>query len=100
MVLKCVIDTNIYSGFNRASPKLKKFLDPENEFFIPLIVIAELRAGFQVGSQRDLNESLLSDFLNAPNTTILKLREATAEEYAQIYGRLRQSGRVLGANDI
>ena len=100
MVLKCVIDTNIYSGFNRGSLQLKQFGSPKNEFFIPLTVIAELRAGFKVGNRQALNESVLSNFLNAPNTTILKPSEATTKKYAHIYSQLRQAGKSIGTNDI
>ena len=100
MVLKYVIDTNAYSAFNRGRHDLERFINPKNEIFVPLIVIAELRAGFKAGSRERFNESLLSDLLDAPNVTVLKPSEETTKIYARIYGLLRKIGKPLGTNDI
>ena len=98
--MKYVIDTSAYSEFNRGQNDLERFINPKNEIYIPLIVIAELRAGFKVGSRERFNESLLSGLLNAPNVTVINLSEATTKHYARIYAQLCKGSRTLGANDI
>ena len=100
MVLKYVLDTSAYSAFNRGRHDLERFINPKNEIFVPLIVIAELRAGFKAGGRERFNESLLSDLLDAPNVTVLKPSEETTKSYARIYSRLRKIGKPLGSNDI
>ena len=100
MALKYVLDTSAYSAFNRDQHDLGRLINPENEIFIPLIVIAELRAGFRAASRQRFNESLLLELLDAPNVTVLRLSEATTGHYARIYGQLRQAGKPLGSNDI
>lgn len=100
MALRYIIDTSAYSALNRDQHNLERFINPDNEIFVPLIVVAKLRAGFKFGNREQANESLLSDMLNAPNTTILKLSEKTTEHYAAIYSQLRQIGKPLGTNDL
>ena len=100
MALKYVIDTSAYSAFNRNQYNLERFINPKNEIFIPLIVIAELRAGFKAGSRERFNESLLSNLLDAPNVTVLKPSEATTKSYALVYSQLRKIGKPLGSNDL
>ena len=100
MALKYVIDTSAYSAFNRDQYGLEKFINPRNSIFIPLIVIAELRSGFQIGAKKQLNESLLLKLLDASNSTILRPSEETTKFYAQIYAQLRKIGKPLSTNDI
>ena len=100
MALKYVIDTSAYSAFNRDQHGLERFINEESEIFVPLTVIGELRAGFKSGGRERANESLLSDFLNLPNITILRPGEKTAENYADIYAQLRKIGKPIGTNDM
>lgn len=100
MALKYAIDTNAYSTFNRGGHGLDRFINKDNEIFVPLIVIGELRAGFKIGRQEQANESLLDDFLDLPNVTILWPGEKTSQEYAGVYAQLRKIGKPIGTNDM
>ncbi|MCY4011069.1 MAG: type II toxin-antitoxin system VapC family toxin [Candidatus Saccharibacteria bacterium] len=100
MALKYVLDTSAYSTFNLNQHNLGRFINPNNEIFIPLIVIAELRAGFKTGSREQFNELLLSNLLDAPNITILQPSEKTTKSYAQIYSQLHRIGKPISTNDI
>ena len=100
MALKYAIDTSAYSAFNRNQHSLERFINQDSKIFVPLTVIGELRAGFKAGKRERDNELLLSDFLNLPNVTILRLGEKTTENYADIYIQLRSIGKPIGTNDI
>lgn len=100
MALKYALDTNAYSAFNRGQNDLVRFINPENDIFVPLTVIGELRAGFRHGGRRQINESILADFLNLPNVAILLPGEKTVEIYAEIYAQLRGISMPICTNDI
>jgi tRNA(fMet)-specific endonuclease VapC len=96
-VKKILIDTNAYSDLIRGNEKIQVILDAHN-VYIPLIVIAELRAGFQFGSRQDQNEQILKAFLEKVEVIALNLE--TTVEYARIYANLRRTGNPIPTNDI
>jgi predicted nucleic acid-binding protein/ADP-ribose pyrophosphatase YjhB (NUDIX family) len=96
-VKKILIDTNAYSDLIRGNEKIQVILD-ENKVYIPLIVIAELRPGFQFGSRKDQNEQILKAFLE--KVEIITLNLETTAEYAKIYANLRNAGNPIPTNDI
>jgi len=100
MAVKFVLDTSAYSDFNRGLNGLEKFMNTENELYMPIIVIGELRAGFELGSKKQENEQLLCDFLDAPNVQVLKITDKTTKKYASIYKQLRTDGKPIGTNDM
>lgn len=94
---KILIDTNAYSDLIRGNEKIQVILDAHH-VCIPLIVIAELRAGFQYGSRQDQNEQILKAFLE--KVEIIDLNLETTVEYAKIYANLRKAGNPIPTNDI
>lgn len=98
--MKFVLDTSAYSAFNRGDHRLKKLIRAENEIAIPLIVVGELRAGFALGNQSDVNEGLLRRFLDSPNVITLTLSDKTTMLFADIFLKLRQAGTPIGTNDM
>ena len=67
---------------------------------LPVIVLGELWAGFEVGSRRGINRDELDEFLNSPRVTVAPIVNATAERYARIYTYLRKNGRQIPTNDL
>lgn len=70
--MKIVIDSNRYSDLRRGNQEVADFLGQVDEIHIPLIVLAEQRAGFAAGTRRAENERLLNKFLNQPGVFVLK----------------------------
>ena len=98
--MKLAIDTNAFSDLNRGYPDIKKFINKQNDLFVPFIVIAELRAGFLLGNKLAENESMLTEFLDQSNVTSLYPTDKTTQVFADIFTALRKAGKPIGTNDI
>lgn len=71
-----------------------------DEIFVPLVVLAELRAGFRNGNQAEKNESRLLKFLLNSKVKCLAPDEQTTHIYADVYAGLRRQGTPIPTNDI
>jgi tRNA(fMet)-specific endonuclease VapC len=100
VAVKFVLDTNVFSALNRGDVRVKKFFSAEHEIVVPLIVVGELKAGFAYGSRRQENDRLLRRLLDSRAVTMAGISEETASIYADVYLRLREIGRPIGANDM
>lgn len=100
MAVKFVLDTSAYSAFNRGDQRLRKWIRPEKDIVVPLIVIGELEAGFAGGSKRHVNKQLLERFLDSPNVELATLTKRTTEIFADIFLALRKVGTPIGTNDM
>lgn len=96
----CVLDTNVYSGFRIGEPGSVRALRIAHEIHLPLIVLAELLAGFVVGSRLQKNRHELAQFMASPRVHVMSPDEKSAEHYADIFGRLRRQGTPIPTNDI
>ena len=94
------IDTNAYSGFMRGLPGAVKALRSAHEIHLPLIVLAELLAGFAAGTHARKNRDELAQFMASPRVHLLKPDEKTARHYADVYIELRVSGTPIPSNDL
>jgi predicted nucleic acid-binding protein len=65
-----------------------------------LIVIAEQRAGFAYGANREKNERVLTRFLNNPGVFVLAPDEQTTFFYADVYAYLRRKGKPIPTNAL
>ena len=75
--MNIAIDTNALVDFFRGKTPIKFELQKHEKIYTPLIVIAELRAGFLCGKKGLENEKLLTRFLGSPRTEILLPDEDT-----------------------
>lgn len=66
--------------------------------YVPLIVVAELRAGFALGNRRAKNEALLTRFLNVERVHVIAPDEQTTRFYADVYAGLRGRGKPIPSN--
>ncbi len=98
--MNLLLDTNAYSDFVRGDTTRIELIQTAQTIFLPLIVLAELRAGFAAGNQELKNAAILQQFLNSPRVTILSPNEQTTHHYAQIYAQLRKSNQKIPSNDI
>lgn len=67
---------------------------------MPIIVIAELRAGFLHGQKVTKYGPILDEFLLDTNTTVLHITDDTVPIYAELYAHSRRVGKQLSNNDL
>lgn len=95
-----LIDTNVYSGFLRGDAIAARALRAAHEIHLPLIVLAELLAGFAAGTQMPRNRDQLARFMASPRVHLLKPDERTAGHYADLFAALRRQGTPIPTNDL
>jgi len=95
-----VIDTNAYSGFMRGLLGVVEALRSAHEIHLPLIVLAELLAGFAAGTRARKNRDELAQFMASPRVHLLKPDEKTAYHYADVFVTLRGKGTPIPTNDL
>ena len=100
MEVRVALDTNRLTDLFQGDAELADRLGECDEVWIPLIALAEMKAGFLGGSQQYRNESLLRTFLNKPTVGILLPARETAEHYARLFVQLKRAGTPIPDNDL
>ena len=98
--MKLALDTNRYVDFARGDASVVEALERADELLIPIIVLAELRAGFAMGSRSAVNEGVLRRFLLRRGVDVLVPDEQTTHHYAAVYRPLRQQRTPVPTNDM
>lgn len=98
--MRIALDSNRYTDFCRGLPEVVEAIEEAAEIHVPLIVVAEQRAGFAHGTAREKNERVLTKFLNQPAVFVLVPDEQTTFFYADLYAYLRKKGRPIPTNDL
>ena len=98
--MRLAIDSNRYGDYCSGDASVVEVIRSTEEIFIPLIVVAELRAGFAHGTRREHNENILVRFMNSKRVRVVAPDEQTTHFYAQVYADLRRKGRPIPTNDI
>ncbi len=97
---RIAIDSNRYTDLCRGLPDVVEIVESATEIYVPLIVLAEQRAGFAHGSARQKNERVLTRFMNSPGVFALAPDEQTTFFYADVYAYLRKKGKPIPTNDL
>ena len=100
MEVNVALDTNAYSDFMRGDAARVEILRAAHSISMPLIVLAELRAGFAAGNQESANAANLQRFLSRPRVSVLAPDELTTHHYAQLFLQLRSKGASIPTNDL
>ncbi len=98
--MRVAIDTNRYRDFCEGDAPTLEVLQVADQVFMPLPVLAELRAGFACGTRASQNERWLSIFLDRPRVDILMPDEQTTFHYGRLYAQLRRQGTPIPTNDL
>ena len=98
--MKIALDSNRYTDWCRGDARAAEVIQTADELWVPLIVLAELRAGFAHGSRRDANEKILTRFLGSSRVRVLSPDEQTTHFYADVYASLRKAGRPIPTHDL
>lgn len=94
------VDTNAYSAFMLGEVRVVDAVRRAHEIHLPLIVMAELLAGFAVGTRKEANREQLARFMASPRVHLLKPDEKTARIYAEVFTALRGQGTPIPTNDL
>ena len=95
-----VLDTNAYTAFKLGRKEAVDVIALSPQLGLPVVVIAELLAGFAAGSREAANRKDLSGFLDSPRVQVLSASLTTADFYARVYAVLRRKGKPIPTNDL
>lgn len=98
--MRLALDTNRYVDFCRDVNGVAETLETAEAIYLPFPVLAELRAGFAVGSHGPENERTLRLFLMQTGVSVLFADEQTTHQYASLFRQLRSQGTPIPTNDI
>jgi tRNA(fMet)-specific endonuclease VapC len=98
--VRLALDSNRYTDFSDGDPEVTRILEEAESVYLPLVVIAELRAGFAWGRRGRENEELLRRFLAQPGVEVLYPKDETTRVYANLYRQLRSQGTPIPVNDL
>ena len=98
--MRVAIDTNRLSDLFRGDGALAQWLGGCEEVWIPLPVLAEIKAGLAAGARRHENEAVLGEFLAKPTVQVLLPTRETAEPYARLVVQLKIAGTPVPINDL
>ena len=100
MGVRLALDTNAYSGIAQADASIIDIVERAESLNLPFIVVAELRAGFSLGTKGTANERELVRFMALPDVTVLHSTDTTLHHYAQLYRQLRSQGTPVPSNNL
>lgn len=98
--MKLCLDTNAYSRLMKGHKPLEQLLESADSLFIPVTVLGELYAGFEMGTRREINRRQFLDFLALPGVEIVLLTPEMADRYGILVSQLTKQGTTIPTNDI
>jgi len=98
--MKVALDANRYSDLCRGIAEVVDQVARAEKVYLPLIVLGELRAGFQAGSRARQNERILARFLRSLRVRLLLPDEQTSFHYASLFVQLRRQATPIPTNDL
>lgn len=98
--MRVVLDTNRLTDLFRNDRELAERLETCDEVWLPLMVLAEIKAGFYGGREARRNEAILQRFLSRPTVGILLPARETAEHYARLFVQLKRAGSPIPDDDL
>lgn len=97
---RVVLDTSAYSHLRAGRSDVFDFVVDAAVVVMPVIVLGELEAGFEMGSRREEDRQVLGEFLDEPFVSIVPVTADTVRYYARIFAALRQAGTPIPVNDV
>jgi predicted nucleic acid-binding protein len=98
--VRVALDTNRLTDLFQGDAALAERLGLCDEVWIPLVVLAEIKAGFLGGTERHRNEILLRKLLSKATVGVLLPDRETAEHYARLFVQLKRAGTPVPDNDL
>lgn len=98
--MRLALDTNRYTDLCRDTAEVVTLVEHAEAVFLPFVVLAELRAGFAVGTRGAENERVLRRFLMKPGVAVLFADDQTTHHYATLFRQLRRQETPIPTNDL
>jgi tRNA(fMet)-specific endonuclease VapC len=98
--MRVALDTNRYADLARGDRALADRLERAEAVLLPFVVVAELRAGFALGTRARRNETTLAKFLRRPAVAVLWPDEQTLHHNAAVFRQLRTQGTPIPTHDL
>jgi tRNA(fMet)-specific endonuclease VapC len=98
--MRVALDTNRLTDLFQGDRALAERLERCEEVWVPLVVLAEIKAGFYGGTQQHRNEILLRTLLSQTTVGVLLPSRETAEHYARLFVQLKRAGTPVPDNDL
>ncbi|MEI6972922.1 MAG: type II toxin-antitoxin system VapC family toxin [bacterium] len=98
--MRVCLDTNAYSRLMGGDAPLIQLLESADEVLVPVAVLGELHAGFELGSRRAANRQQLAEFLAQPGVVPTPVTADIAERYGMLVCQLTRKGTPIPTNDI
>jgi tRNA(fMet)-specific endonuclease VapC len=98
--MRLALDTNRYTDLCRDVVAVVTLVESAEVVLLPFIVLAELRAGFSLGTRTAVNERALRRFLMKPGVSVLFADERTIQHYVAVFRQLRRQGTPIPTNDL
>lgn len=99
-VRRLVLDTSAYSRLRRGDERVLDLVAVAEIVVVPVTVLGELEAGFELGGRQRENRAALADFLAEPFVTVHAPSADTARRYGELFARLRRAGTPVPINDV
>ena len=90
--MRVALDTSRLTDLLQGDAALAERLGACDEVWIPLVVLAEIKAGFYGGTEQHRNEILLQRLLAKSTVGVLLPGRETAEHYARLFVQLKRAG--------
>jgi tRNA(fMet)-specific endonuclease VapC len=98
--VKLLVDTNRLSDALANVDEVLDRLESAEAIAVPVIVLGEIRSGFQGGARAAKNETRLQWFLSQDGVSTLSIDAGISHRYAQIHQSLRKLGQPIPTNDL
>lgn len=97
---RLVLDTSAYSHFRAGHPEMLDQLAQATAVVIPVTVLGELEAAFQLGRRARENRVTLAEFLGEPFVMVWPITTAVARHYGRLFAELKRAGTPIPVNDV
>ncbi|MDP2322108.1 MAG: type II toxin-antitoxin system VapC family toxin [Acidobacteriota bacterium] len=97
---RLVLDTSAYSHFRVGHTQVMEALARAERILVPVTVVGELEAAFEMGSRARDHRRVFEDFLDEPFVDVLPVTAAVARHYGRVFAALRRAGTPIPVNDI
>ena len=97
---RLVLDTSAYSHLRAGHVDVLGHVADAAMVVMPVTVLGELEAGFELGRRAQENRRVLAEFLDEPFASALAVTATTVRYYARIFASLRRAGTPIPVNDV
>ena len=97
---RLVLDTSAFSRFRAGHETVLELVAAAETILLPVTVVGELEAGFELGTRGRANRLALAEFMEEPFVSILPTTVEVARRYGLSFAELRRAGTPAPVNDI